>query len=110
MNQIRKIIQEEIQTLFSESEDPKEILFKLYNGIMNDASIQRYTMGWEDVTNAIKRKYKNIPEMDKQFGNSLVRDALNVTSGKLHDLIAIFGRELNINTQSLSDKFKKKYK
>jgi len=36
--------------------DPNEALVRLYNGIKNDYSIQRYSLGWSDVTKAIEKK------------------------------------------------------
>lgn len=82
----------------------KKELVSLYNGIMNDYSIQRYTSGWVDVINAVDKLYKNIEPSDEQFENKLLLDALTVTKGKLHDVIETFATELALNLSSLREK------
>jgi hypothetical protein len=82
----------------------KKELVRLYNGIMNDYSIQRYTSGWVDVINAIDERYKNIEQSDEQFENELLLNALAVTNGKLHKLIITFAKELSLNLSSLKEK------
>jgi len=80
-------------------------LKKLYNGIMNDASIQRYSMTWVEVVVMIKMRYKTpIIKTDEVFTNDLLLDALLVTRGKLRKLIECMINELEINNQTLSDK------
>lgn len=77
----------------------------LHNGIMNDYSIRRYTLGWETVVAAIKRRYKTIPENpDIQFETRLLIEAAEVASGRLKSDIEAFGRELNLNLQTLREK------
>lgn len=100
---IRNIIKEEI------SDNAKSILLKLYNGIKNDYSIQRFSMSWEDVLELIEKKYE-IKESDiddrVQFTNNKVTDALKVATGRLKDVIKTFASELQINIDSLNDKYK----
>ena len=81
-------------------------LKSLYNGIMNDYSIRRYTTRWEDVVQKIEKRYKNIPRTDEEFVNELLFNALNVTKGSLHEDIKCFARELSINLETLRDKYK----
>jgi len=78
----------------------------LYNGILNDRSIQRFTMQWKDVTTRIKKLYKGIKlDKDVQFQNSLLTRAAEQTNDqKLKDIIKTFGRELNINIETLNSK------
>jgi len=101
---VESLIDEQLALVEDESADI--ILKKLYNSIMNDGSIQHYTMGWKDVTNAIKKKYNSIPKDDTQFGNSLVVKAVSASSEPLKSIILSFARELDINTQTLADKYK----
>lgn len=79
-------------------------LKSLYNGIMNDYSVRRYTLGWNDITSKLEKRYKNITRTDEEFTDKLVTDALQVAKGKLHESIINFSRELNINIKTLSDK------
>jgi hypothetical protein len=82
----------------------KKELVRLYNGIMNDYSIRRYTSGWVDVVDAINNRYETIEETDEQFENELLLNALTVTKGKLHDVIKTFATELDLNLSSLREK------
>jgi hypothetical protein len=82
----------------------KKELISLYNGIMNDYSIRRYSMGWQDIVTKIEKRYKNIPKSDEQFVDELLHNALNVTTGSLHKDIDSFRRELNISMQTLREK------
>lgn len=74
---------------------------RLYNGILNDHSIQRYSLGWIDVIDSIEKRYKNIQRTNESFENSLISDALKVTKGKLNKQIETFARELSINIETL---------
>ena len=86
--------------------DPNEALVRLYNGIKNDYSIQRYSLGWSDVTKAIEKKLRGkIKKDDEQsFEDHLVTDAVAVADEKLKAIIVAFGRELNMNMETLRDK------
>ena len=91
-----------------ESENPSEelALKALYNGIMNDGSIQRFTMQWEDVIKLIKKKYKTIPkDSEIQFQNSLITDALEaITDEKMKKSLKTFARELQMNIDTYNEK------
>lgn len=72
---------------------------------MNDPSIQRYSMGWVEVIAMIEARYKTpIKKTTDVFTDDLLLDALLVTSGKLRNSIETMISELQINTQTLSDK------
>lgn len=88
--------------------EAKTALEKLYNGIKNDYSIQKYSLGWSDVTEAIEKELKGkITKDEKQsFENYLVADAVKVATGKVKELIEAFARELSINMETLRDKSK----
>lgn len=80
-------------------------LIDLHNGIMNDYSIRRYTLGWESIVASLKRRYKRIPEdTDIQFEQKLIHNAAAVAKGQLKRDIEAFGRELNINLETLREK------
>jgi hypothetical protein len=82
---------------------------KLYNGILNDYSIQRYSLGWVDIIETIEKRYKNpIKKTDESFENSLLTEALKVTKGKLNKQIQMFARELQINVDTLHSNYKEK--
>lgn len=78
----------------------------LYNGIMNDHSIQRYSTGWQDIVLKLEKRYKGIPRTDIQFDNSLLHAAAKVAKGNLLRDIESFSRELQINIETLNDKYK----
>ena len=80
----------------------------LYNGIMNDYSIRRYTLGWTSIIEKLDRRYRSIPKTDEQFGNNLVVGALRVAKGSLHKDIKNFAKELSINLETLREKTKQK--
>ena len=87
------------------------VLKKLYNGIMNDHSIQRYSLGWNDVTDEIKKRLKTIEvDHDIQFQNKLLIDAIDVAAehNYVHLLYILrsFARELQINIDTLHAKYK----
>jgi hypothetical protein len=82
----------------------KTQLISLYNGIMNDYSIRRYSLGWEEIINKIEKKYKNIPKTNEQFENKLIYNALDVVKGSLYRDIECFGKELSINLETLREK------
>ena len=79
-------------------------LKSLYNGIMNDYSIRRYSMGWEIIIDKLDRRYKSIPKTDEQFDNKLLIDAMAVAKGSLYKDIVCFTKELMINMETLSEK------
>ena len=79
-------------------------LKSLYNGIMNDFSIRRYSMGWEVIIEKLERRYKAIPRTDEQFEGYLIDNALLVAKGSLRKDIEGFGRELSINMETLREK------
>lgn len=81
-----------------------EALKSLYNGIMNDYSIRRYTMGWQDIVTKLEKRYKNIPKTDEQFENELLFNALTVAKGSLRKDIECFTRELSISMETLREK------
>lgn len=76
----------------------------LYNGIMNDYSVRRYTGGWQDIVTKLEKRYKSIPTSDVQFEKRLVIDAMNVAKGQLLKDLECFARELDINVQTLNEK------
>jgi len=67
-------------------------LHSLYNGIMNDHSIQLYTMGWRDVASRIRKMYKHIPATDQEFQEELIINALSCTSGAMREQIEVFAK------------------
>lgn len=83
---------------------------------MNDHSIQRYSLGWEDVTSAISKMFKKkIEKSDVDFSDNLLSNAIEAvesTEGyekddKILSLMKAFARELNINMETMRDKYKK---
>ncbi len=82
-------------------------LKSLYNAILNDYSIRRYTTAWQDIISKLERRYKNIKKTDEQFENKLVLSAISVTKGSLKKDIECFARELSINTETLREKVNK---
>ena len=79
-------------------------LKSLYNGIMNDYSIRRYSMGWQDVVTKLEKRYKNIPKTDEQFEEKLLFNALNIAKGSLRKDIECFARELSISMETMREK------
>jgi len=79
-------------------------LKSLYNGIINDYSIRRYSMGWQDIVTKLEKRYKNIPKTNKQFENELLFKALSVAKGSLLIDIENFSKELSINKETLREK------
>ena len=80
-------------------------LKSLYNAILNDASIQRYSLGWKTITDAIKKRYKTIELTDEQFSDRRVKEAITVSKGNLKSAIEAFARELSINIETLAQKY-----
>jgi hypothetical protein len=79
-------------------------LKSLYNGIMNDYSIMRNSMGWKDVVEQIERRYKKIKRTNETFEDELILNALSVTKGSLHKKIECFAMELSMNMETLREK------
>ncbi len=79
-------------------------LKSLYNGIINDYSIQRNTLGWREIIEILEKRYKYIKKTDEQFTNQMVYDALEVAKGKLYIKIENFAGELQMYLESLHDK------
>ena len=79
-------------------------LKSLYNGIMNDYSIRKYSLGWETIITKLEKRYKNIPKTDEQFENKLLFNALSVSKGSLRKDIECFARELTITMETLREK------
>lgn len=79
-------------------------LKSLYNGIINDYSIQRYTLGWRDVIKKIESRYKRIPRTDEQFEQIMLPKALAKTRGSLQRDIIVFAKELELNLESKREK------
>jgi hypothetical protein len=81
---------------------------KLYNGILNDSSIQRYSLNWKDVVTAIEKKYKGKENIRKrpdiQFTDQLLETAQKVSKGSLSMLLYKMQKELQINVQTLKEK------
>ena len=96
----------------NENAEPDAALKNLYSGIMNDSSIQRYTLGWSDVTGLIAKKLKSKAiNKDVQFENSLLVKAISATEDKdLLNVIRAFARELSINMDTMNDKWKENNK
>jgi len=95
-----------VTTLPQQIKTMKE-LKSLYNGVMNDASIQRYSLGWIPVIEGLDRRFKNIKRTDEEFTDQMIIDALAVSKGTLHENISIFSRELSINIETLNEKSNK---
>ena len=99
----------------------------LSDGIFGDYSIRRYTLGHADVTESINKvfklmKFKHTPTKG-YFEKSLILKALNATNKVLsedvdlskqtkdliistNNIIKSFGKELDINMETISDKYK----
>ncbi len=79
---------------------------KLYNGIKNDHSIQRYSMGWKDVIRALDKKFKAIAKTDDQFTNEILMDAIRAAASDmmLVKTLETFAKELDINMETLRKK------
>lgn len=75
-------------------------LKSLYNGIMNDASIQRNTLGWREVIETLEKRYKYIEKTDEQFTNQMIYDALDVAKGTLYNIIERFAAEVQMNLET----------
>jgi len=105
-----KLVRESLNEAYIDKAS-QSVLRKLYSGIMNDHSIQRYTGGWSDVTDEIKKRLKEVYiDRDVQFRDSLLRDAIEVAAdtNQVHLLYILrsFARELHINIDTLHDKYK----
>ena len=83
-----------------------DLLIKLYNGIQNDYSIQRYSLGWEAVLKEIKKVVKNIPETDDEFYDEILLNSIKITSGNLNTVLKQFAKELSINKDTMNSKYK----
>ena len=79
-------------------------LHRLYNGIMNDYSIQRYSLNWKDVVAKIESRYKQIPLTNEVFEDKLVYDALKVAKGTLKRDIEAMAKELSISRETIREK------
>lgn len=79
-------------------------LHSLYNGIMNDYSIRKYSLGWRDIIAKLESRYKTIPKTDEQFENKMLISAALVTKGALRKDIEGFARELSISMETLREK------
>ena len=80
-------------------------LINLYNGIHNDYSIQRYSIGWSNVCETIEKfSRKPIEKNTTPFTKELLTHALNVSGGKLKKQISCFAKELNFNIQTIHEK------
>jgi hypothetical protein len=77
----------------------------LYNGIMNDGSIQRFTLNWKDVTKLIKKRCKRISaDDDATFEDDLITAAMKATSDEqLKKALATFAKELKVNNDTYDD-------
>jgi hypothetical protein len=80
----------------------------LYNSILNDHSIQHYTLGYKPIIDLIEKRYKIIKRTDVEFNDMIVLNALSISKGKLKNLIECFAKELNINKHTLNDKERKR--
>lgn len=81
-----------------------ESLKKLYNGIKNDYSIQRYSLGWKTIIDKLEKRFKTIEKTEQSFENKLVEDAIRDTKGTLRNDLEAFARELSINIETLRSK------
>ena len=81
-----------------------EILKKLYNGIQNDYSIQRFSLGWKTIIERLDKRFKTIEKTDQLFENVLLTDAIRVAKGGLRSELEAFARELSINIETLRSK------
>ena len=79
-------------------------LKELYNGIMNDYSIRKYTTGWKEITSKIEKRFPKIKPSDIQFENHLITNALLVAEGSLLKAIETFAKEMSINLETLRSK------
>ena len=79
-------------------------LYNLYNGIMNDYSVRRNTMGWEVIIEKLQKRYKTIGKTDVKFTDDLLSKALSVSSGSLKKDIISFIDEMAINLETLRNK------
>jgi len=79
-------------------------LKSLYNGIMNDYSIRRYSSGWQDIVTKLEKRYNSIPKTDEQFEHEMLIKALFVAKGSLRKDIECFAKELSINMETLREK------
>lgn len=81
-----------------------QALKRLYNGIMNDPSIRRYSLGWKDIVSRIETKYKTIERTDESFTENMLLEALEVTSGNLKRDIQAFAKELSFSLETIGEK------
>ena len=91
---------------FVNEADTTNWILKLYNGIKNDYSIQRNTMGWQDVLKAIEKNFKKIEETDDQFENEYLIKAITAASEdpKLQNILKSFAKELDIALDTYREK------
>jgi hypothetical protein len=78
-----------------------DALRRLYNAIMNDASIQHFTLGWKSVVDLAERTHHTIEKTDEQFTNELLDLTIKRSTGELRSILEAFKRELDINRESL---------
>jgi hypothetical protein len=82
-----------------------KVIKSLYNGIMNDYSIQKYSLGWSDIVKRIKKRYrKPIQRTDETFDNKTLQSAIKVATGNFKKQLEAFARELSINIETFHDK------
>jgi hypothetical protein len=85
----------------------------LYNGISNDTSIQRYSLGWRNILTKIENRYNNIPLTEEVFYDEVAFKALNAIGGKkqfksLFNDIYNFTNELQLNKHTYRKKSHRK--
>lgn len=83
-------------------------LKNLFNGIMNDYSIQKYTLYWKDVADQIQKRYKNPIKRNEDivFEKSLLTAFTfsKANGGKIKKIIILFAKELDINLEEYQSK------
>ena len=80
-------------------------LKSLYNGILNDHSIQRYSLNWIDIIEQLEKRFrKEIPRTDEEFSEDVLTNSIATTRGKLQQSLIAFAKEISISNTTLVEK------
>lgn len=82
-----------------------DALKDLYSAILNDASIKRYSLGWEPIIKSIDRHFrKPIIMTEIEFTDEVLANAILTTKGSLKEQLKAFALELSINLDTIRNK------
>lgn len=85
-----------------------ETQINVYNGILNDYSLRRYTTNWSDLVAEIMKQPGQMPRTNRPFLDSDLEKLIQESTGRLKDRAIELQREISINKQTLNDKWHQK--